>query len=244
MMIAGANFALHYRLVRRRENPLRDEELRVYLGILLAASVILFLELLRADLYSAGEGAVRQSVFQVVSMMTTTGYGSADFAQWTTLTSLTLIALMLIGGCAGSTGGAIKVVRNVLIAKLLFRELDQTVHREAIAPVRLNGRIVDERTLRAILAFGVFYVALFMAGSLVLSIESARAGLEVTTLEAIGASATTLGNVGPGFGFAGPFGSFDPFSPFAKVVMIVLMWAGRLEIVPVVLLLTRSYWRA
>jgi trk system potassium uptake protein len=244
MTIAGANFALHYRLVRRRENPLRDEELRVYLGILLVASVILFLELLRADLYSAGEGAVRNSVFQVVSMMTTTGYASADFAQWTTLTSLTLIALMLIGGCAGSTGGAIKVVRNVLIAKLLFRELDQTVHREAIAPVRLNGRIVEERTLRAILAFGVFYVALFMAGSLVLSIESARAGLEVTTLEAIGASATTLGNVGPSFGFAGPLGSFDPFSPFAKVVMIVLMWAGRLEIVPVVVLLTRSYWRA
>jgi trk system potassium uptake protein TrkH len=113
-----------------------------------------------------------------------------------------------------------------------------------VLPVRLNGKVVDERTLRAILAFGLIYVGLFIVGALVLTIESARAGLEVTTLEAIGASATTLGNVGPGFGFAGPMGTFEPFSPFAKGVMIVLMWAGRLEIIPVVVLLTRRYWRA
>ncbi len=215
-----------------------------YILIILAASLILFLELLRADIYSAGETAVRQSVFQIVSMMTTTGYGSADFVDWTVLTSLTLVAVMLIGGCAGSTGGAIKVGRHLAIAKLLRRELDQTVHREAVVPVRLNNRTVDERTLRAILAFGVIYVGLFMAGALILTIESARAGLPVTTLDAIGASATTLGNVGPGFGFAGPFGSFDPFSPLAKSVMIVLMWAGRLEIIPIAVLLTRRYWRA
>jgi trk system potassium uptake protein TrkH len=244
MVIAGANFALHYRLLRRRINPFRDEELRVYLAIMLVASVIMLLELLRADLYSFGEQAVRQSVFQIVSMMTTTGYGSADFAEWTVLTSFTLIAVMLIGGCGGSTGGSIKVARHLLIAKLLRRELDQTVHREAVVPVRLNGRVVDERALRAVLAFGLIYIGLFIAGALVLTIESARAGLDVTALEAIGASATTLGNVGPSFGFAGPMGSFEPFSPFAKAVMILLMWAGRLEIIPVAVLLTRRYWRA
>jgi trk/ktr system potassium uptake protein len=244
MAIAGANFALHYRLLRRRKNPLRDEELRAYLVIMLAASIILFLELIRSDTYRAGEEAVRQSVFQIVSMMTTTGYGSADFTQWTVLTSFTLVAVMLIGGCAGSTGGAIKVVRHVLIAKLLRRELDQTVHREAIVPIRLNGKVIDERTLRAVLAFGVIYVGLFMAGAFLLTIESARAGVEVTALDAIGASATTLGNVGPGFGFAGPFGSFDPFSYLAKIVMIGLMWLGRLEIIPIAVLLTRKYWRA
>jgi trk system potassium uptake protein TrkH len=224
-------------------NPLRDEELRLYLVFLAVGSLILFLELLRADVFSAGETAVRHSLFQVVSMMTTTGYASADFATWTTLTSLTLVFLMLIGGCAGSTGGAVKVVRHLLIGKLILRELDQTVHREAVVPVRLNGRIVDERTLRAILAFGLIYVGLFVVGSLVLTIESARAGLEVTTLQAIGTAATTLGNVGPSFGFSGPMGSFEPFSPFAKGVMILLMWAGRLEIVPVAVLLTRRYWR-
>jgi trk system potassium uptake protein TrkH len=244
MVLAGANFALHYRVLRRRFNPLRDEEFRVYLVIILVAALILFLELLRAGIYSAGETAVRQSAFQIVSMMTTTGYASADFVTWTVLTSLTLVAVMLIGGCAGSTGGSIKVVRHILVAKLLRRELDQTVHREAVVPIRLNGRVVDERTLRAILAFAVIYVGLFLAGTLVLTIESARAGVPVSALEALGAAATTIGNVGPGFGFAGPFGSFDPFSPFAKAVMIVLMWAGRLEIIPVAVLLTGRYWRA
>ncbi len=244
MLVAGANFALHYRALRRRMNPLRDEELRLYLVLLAVGTLILFLELLRADIFAAGETAVRHSLFQVVSIMTTTGYASADFATWTTLTSLTLVFLMLIGGCAGSTGGAVKVVRHLLIGKLILRELDQTVHREAVIPVRLNGRIVDERTLRAILAFGLIYVGLFVVGSLVLTIESARAGLEVTTLQAIGTAATTLGNVGPSFGFSGPMGSFEPFSPFAKGVMILLMWAGRLEIVPLAVLLTRRYWRA
>ena len=244
MFLAGANFALHYRVLRKRFNPLRDEEFRAYIAILLVASLILFLELLRADIYAAGETAVRQSVFQVASMMTTTGYGSANFVDWTVLTSLTLVAVMLIGGCAGSTAGAIKVGRHLTIAKLLRREVDQSVHRDAVTPIRLNGRVIEERALRAILAFGVIYVGLFMAGALILTIESARSGLEVTALDAIGASATTLGNVGPAFGFAGPFGSFDPFSPFAKSVMIVLMWAGRLEIIPVAVLLTRRYWRA
>ena len=244
MVLAGANFALQYRVLRKRVNPMRDEEFRAYLLILLAASLILFLELLRADIYSAGETAVRQSVFQIVSLMTTTGYGSANFVDWTVLTSLTLVAVMLIGGCAGSTAGAIKVGRHLTIAKLLRRELDQTVHRDAVVPVRVNRRVVDERTLRAILAFGVIYVGLFMAGALILAIESARSELDVTVLDAIGASATALGNVGPGFGFAGPFGSFDPFSPLAKSVMIVLMWAGRLEIIPIAVLLTRRYWRA
>ena len=101
------------------------------------------------------------------------------------------------------------------------------------APAAGSDTGVTKRTLRAILAFGVIYVGLFLAGTLILTGESARAGLDVTALDAMGASATTLGNVGPGFGFAGPFGSFNPFSPFAKLVMILLMWAGRLEIIPV-----------
>ena len=134
MFLAGANFALHYRVLRKRFNPLRDEEFRAYIAILLVASLILFLELLRADIYAAGETAVRQSVFQVVSMMTTTGYGSANFVDWTVLTSLTLVAVMLIGGCAGSTAGAIKVGRHLTVAKLLRREIDQSVHREAVVP--------------------------------------------------------------------------------------------------------------
>jgi trk system potassium uptake protein TrkH len=244
MTLAAANFVLHYRLVVRRASPFRDEEFRVYLAILGVASLVLFLELAGKGFYDWGEAALRHATFEVASMMTTTGYASADYTLWTPLAAMILVGVMLVGGCAGSTGGAIKVVRWLLVGKLLRRELDQTIHREAVVPVRLNNRVVDERTLRAILAFAVLYLVLFLLGALVISIESARAGLEVGAFDAIGAAATTLGNVGPGFGFAGPMGSFDPFSPFAKSVMILLMWAGRLEIIPVAVLLTRRYWRA
>lgn len=111
-------------------------------------------------------------------------------------------------------------------------------------PVRLNGRVIDERALRAISVFVLLYLIVFALGSLGLVIESARAGVEVSPFEAISAAATTIGNVGPGFGFLGPFGSFEPFSGLSKIIMIVLMWMGRLELLPVVVLLTRSYWRA
>jgi trk system potassium uptake protein len=244
MVLAGANFALHYRALMRRANPFRDEELRFYLGLLLLATALLFLELLRANIYEFGEEAIRQATVQVVSMMTTTGYASADFALWSSLTWIILTGLMLIGGSAGSTAGAVKVVRWLLIGKLVTRELDQTLHGEAVVPVRLNGRPVEERTLRAILAFGVLYLVLFLVGAFVLMVDAAVTDTGLRPIDAIGAAATTLGNVGPGFGFAGPMGSFDGFSPFAKTVMILLMWTGRLEIIPVAVLLTRRYWRA
>ncbi len=244
MVLAGANFALHYRTLMRRTNPFRDEELRLYLGLLLAGAVALFLELLRSDIFEPGEAAVRAAAVQAVSMMTTTGYASADFALWSSLTWVTLTALMLIGGSAGSTAGAMKVVRWLVLGKLLARELDQTVHGEAIVPIRLNGRPVDERILRAILAFGLIYLLLFLVGAFVLMVDATVTDTGLRPIDAIGASATTLGNVGPAFGFAGPMGSFEPFSDFATSVMAVLMWAGRLEIIPVAILLTRRYWRA
>jgi trk system potassium uptake protein TrkH len=248
MAIAGANFALMYRaIVRRTARVLpRDEEFRLYVGLLALGSVVLAVELLNKGLH-AGEEAARNAVFQAVSMMTTTGYASTDFNEWLAvapLAAMVLVALMFPGGSAGSTAGAIKVVRHLLIGRILRRELDQTVHPEAITMVRLNGAAVEERTLRAVISFVLLYVGIFAAGSLALVIESARAGVTVTPFEAIAAAATTLGNVGPGFGFAGPMGSFDPFSTGSKWIMIVLMWLGRLELIPVVVLLTRSYWRA
>ncbi|MFN8187281.1 MAG: TrkH family potassium uptake protein [Gaiellales bacterium] len=244
MALGGVNFALHYRAVVRRANPFRDEELRYYLGFLLAGALVLFLELVRSGIFEPGEAAIRAAVVQAVSIMTTTGFASQDFALWTSLTWVTLTGLMLIGGSAGSTGGAIKVVRWVLIGKLVARELDQTLHGEAVVPVRLNRRPVDEKTLRAILAFGIVYLVLFLVGAFVLMIDAAVTGSGLRPIDAIGASATTIGNVGPAFGFAGPMGSFEPFSDFATSVMVVLMWVGRLEIIPIAVLLTRRYWRA
>ena len=244
MILAGANFALMYRgFVRRRPRVfLRDEEFRLYLALALVASLVLTAQIWGYGI-AEGEEAVRSGVFQTVSIMTTTGYASADFALWQPLLLLTLFALMFVGGSAGSTGGSIKVVRHLLLGKVLRRELDQTVSPEVVMPVKLNGAPVDERTLRAIASFILLYVGIWAVGAAILAIDSAFSGVDLGTLDALGTSATALGNVGPGFGITGPMGSFAPLGDVSKITLIGLMWAGRLEIVPVVVLFTRHYWR-
>jgi trk system potassium uptake protein TrkH len=245
MVVAGANFALTYRALRRRLNPARDEELRLYLLLLLLASAVIAAKLLTRDVF-AGEDAIRHAVFQAVSMMTTTGYASADFAVWPIFADMILVGLMFVGGSAGSTAGSIKVVRFLVLGRFLRRELDQAVHREAVVTIRLNREVLDERVVRDVAAFVLLYITVFALGTLGLVIAEAvgTARPDLTWPEAISATATTLGNVGPGLGFLGPMGSFDPFTGAAKAIMIVLMWMGRLELLPVVVLLTRSYWRA
>lgn len=244
MAIAGANFALMYRaFTRRRPQVLaRDEEFRLYVALLLAASVAITVMIWGYGI-AEGESAVRAAMFQVVSITTTTGMANADFALWPSLLLLALFALMFVGGSAGSTGGSIKVVRHLLLGKMLRREVGQTLSPEVMSPIRLNGTPVDERTIRAVAAFVLLYVGFWVVGAAVIAIDSAIGGVGLGTLDALGASATTLGNVGPAFGFAGPYGSFAEFGDVSKVTMIGLMWVGRLEIVPVVVLLTRHYWR-
>jgi trk system potassium uptake protein len=176
--------------------------------------------------------------------MTTTGFATADFNQWTSLTALTLVGLMFVSASAGSTSGSIKVVRHVVIAKVLRRELQQTLHPELVMPLRVNSRVIDERAVRGVIAFALLYLGTFAAGALALLLDAARVDGSVSPFEAIAASATAIGNVGPGFGFAGPMGSFAPFSDVSTGVMIVLMWLGRIEIIPAIVLFTRSYWRA
>jgi trk system potassium uptake protein len=245
MLLAGINFVLLYRGIwRRRPSTFaRDEEFRAYLVLLAAASLIVLIELDSQGIL-AGEAAFRHALFNTVSIMSTTGYASTDFNQWTSLTALVLVGLMFISASAGSTSGSIKLVRHVVIAKSLRRELDQTLHPELISPVRLNGRPIDERTLRAIIVFAFLYIGIAAAGALGILLDSARADVAVTPFQAIAASATTLGGVGPGFGFAGPMGSFDPFSDVSKLLATGLMWLGRLELIPIVVLFTKSYWRA
>jgi len=245
MVIAGTNFALMYRaiLFRRVRLFARDEEFRLYLALLAIGSALVFVELWTEDIL-AGEAAARNATFNAVSTMTTTGFASANFNEWTTLTSITLVALMFFGASAGSTSGSVKVVRHLLVGKILRRELDQTVHPELVAPVRLNRERVDERAVRAVIVFVLLYIGFFAVGAFALVLDSARVDLAVAPLDVIAASATTLGNVGPAFGFAGPMGSFGPYTDVAKLVLTALMYVGRIEIIPVVVLFTRSYWRA
>ncbi len=244
MILAGLSFTLLYRaFVRRRPRSLlRDEEARLYITILIAVSALLTVELWREGIVH-GEGAIRASVFQVVSMTTTTGYASVDFVGWPALALMILVAVMFIGGSAGSTGGSVKVVRHLVLGKAIRRELRQTVHPEAILPIRLNGAVVDERTIRAVTTFVILYIGIFAVGAAIIALDAAFQGPEISALDAIAVSATTLGNVGPGLGLAGPMGSFADFSDVSTVVMTLLMWMGRLEVIPVIVLLTRGYWR-
>jgi trk system potassium uptake protein TrkH len=245
MILAGANFALLYKLfVRRQPRPLlRDEEIRVYLAALVVAATVLTLEIWTEE-FASGEKAIRDGVFQATSLMTTTGFSNFDFAGWPSLALMTIVLVMFVGGCAGSTAGSIKVVRHVLMGKSLRRELRQTVHPEEVVPIRLNRRVLDERTLRAATFFILMYVGFFVAGAGVIALDAALQGPDLSPIDAVATAATTLGNVGPALGVAGPIGSFEGFSDVSTVTMTILMWVGRLELIPVVVLFTRRYWRA
>ena len=244
MILGGFNFALMYRtLVRRQPQALvRDGEARLYVALLVLGSAIVVGEIWTEDVLG-GADAFRAGVFTAVSTMTTTGFSVADYNTWPALAMMTIVALMFVGGSAGSTTGSVKVVRHLLLGKILRREIDQTLHPEIVLPVRLNRRVVDERTLRAVSSFILLYIGIFILGAALLAIDAARTGLPLSPFDAVSVSASMLANVGPAFGIGGPLGSFEPFSDFSTLVMTGLMWLGRLEIVPIVVLVSRHYWR-
>jgi trk system potassium uptake protein len=245
MILAGTNFALLFAgIVKQRLGALRrDEEFRVYIVLLTVASLIVLVELRSADILGGGE-AVRHAVFNTVSMMTTTGFASSDFNEWSSLTALVLFGAVMVSASAGSTSGSIKLVRHVAIVKMLRREIHQTVHPELVAPLRVSGAVLDERTLRAIIVFLFLYVGVCAAGAVAILVDSSLQDVHLTAFQALADSASLLGGAGPGLGFAGPMGSFEPFSDVSKLVLTAEMYLGRLEIVPVLVLFAGSYWRA
>jgi trk system potassium uptake protein len=261
MMVAGTNFALMWRVFSSDEG-LRgvtrvlgdDTEFRAYVGVIAVLSAITAALLFTDPALVGGpdvnrivgsvEASLRHSLFQIVSIITTTGYASLDFNDWNEPARYLLLLGMFVGGSAGSTGGAIKIVRWVVIVKTLRRELFTTVHPEAIRPIRLGGQPVDERGIQGIFAFTLIYLVTFFLAAGAILIDAQIAGLSLSVFEALSAVAATIGNVGPGFGIAGPMGSYTAFPGFSKLLMIGLMWLGRLEILPVLVVLTGSYWRS
>ncbi len=239
MVIGGLNFALLYRalMCRQLRALVTDTEARFYGALLLGAAGAL--------LVSVGVGLenLRHSVFQAVSIMTTTGYASTDFEHWTPAAKMILLVLMFLGGCAGSTAGSIKVIRTWLVFRFIIRETRNVIHPQAVLPIRVSGRVVSEEIARAVTVFAILYVTIFALGSVVLLWDGARAGLNISIVEAASAVAATLGNVGPGFGVVGPMGTYAPLPATSKALLIFLMWAGRLELFPVIVLFVRSYWK-
>lgn len=244
MIVAGLNFLRLFNVIfkQRARELVRDEEVRLYLGFLLVASALLLVALLTGG-DASGENAVRQAAFQATSIMTTTGFATADYTHWSSLATMILLLLMFIGASAGSTGGSIKVVRHLLLFRIVRRDLGQAAHPHVVSPVRKNGIVVDEQALRSTVLFVLLYLFVFALGSLGLVIDAERTGAELSAFDAIGAAASSIGNVGPAFGDAGPYGSFAGYSNLSTAILTALMWLGRVEIVPVAVLLTRSFWR-
>jgi trk system potassium uptake protein TrkH len=254
MIAAGTNFALVWR-VTQGEWPalIKDSEFRVYLGVLGTVGALLTGLLFTGagvgapipntvPLAGAIEPAARHAFFQTAAIVTTTGYASLDFNAWSGAGKTVLFVAMFIGGSTGSTGGAVKIVRWYVIGKSVRRELFTTIHPDAVRPVRLGGRALDEDAIRGIYAFTLLYFVIFAIATILISVDASRMAEPISPLETMSATAATLGNVGPGFGLVGPMNNYTPFPRSSKLLMILLMWAGRLEILPVGVLLTRAYW--
>ncbi|WP_117236762.1 TrkH family potassium uptake protein [Thermus sediminis] len=238
MFWAGVNLLLQYRLIFQREaRPLlRDAEFRAYVGIVLLVGLGLAF-LLRYHHGYGLEASLRHAFFQTLTILTGTGYASADFAAWAVPAQAILVALMFIGGSAGSAAGSVKLVRWLLLFGLLRREVIRTLHPQAVLPLRLGGRVVGEEALRQVSVFVFLYTLFFAFGAVVLGV------LEGDFVVAFSASAQAIGNIGPGLGEVGPFGSYGDLHPLSKAVLILQMWAGRIEILPVALLLSPELWR-
>ena len=244
MVIAGTNFALLWHLLQRDGTAvLGDGEFRGYVTATVGVAGLLTVILALGSAPGAVGAAMVDATFQAVAIVTTTGYASVDYTAWPMAGQLLLLVAMFIGGSTGSTGGGIKLLRWVLIIKAIRRDLFAVVHPRAVRPVRLNGRAVDEDALQSVQMLTLVYLLVLTSGAVLIALDTAVAGLETTGLELIGIAATAIGNVGPAFGQFGPMGSFLELPTVSKLVMIGLMWVGRLEVIPVLVLLTRAFWR-
>ncbi|MDQ7063203.1 MAG: TrkH family potassium uptake protein [candidate division KSB1 bacterium] len=236
MVIAGANFALHYRALRGKLDYLKDPEFKLYFAIILLAVLFVGLDVLKITGFDWFL-TLRQSAFQVVSILTTTGYGTADYESWSASSQLLLLILMFLGGCAGSTGGGIKVIRPLVLFKFGQAELKRLVHPQAVLPVRVGKKAIQKEIVTNIAGFFLFYIGLFVVGSLIMS----AMGLDLIT--AIGSVAATIGNIGPGLGNVGPTDNYASIPVLGKWFLSFLMLAGRLEIYTVIILFSRSFWQ-
>lgn len=237
MFICGGNFTLYYLMYKGDYTaPLKDEEFRFYLKTVLLAILLITLNLYGSVFSSIWE-ALRHSSFQVVSIISTTGYVSTNFETWGMFSKIILFMLMFVGGCAGSTGGAIKNVRFLLLFKVMKRELLQIIHPKAVYTVRFGSRAVDERTISEVLGFFFMYMIIFIAAVLIVSLDNMD---WATTISSV---AATIGNVGPGFSVVGAVGNYSTMSNLSKLVLSMCMIIGRLEIYPILLLGVPSFWK-
>lgn len=237
MLMAGVNFSLHYQLLRGK--PLafwKDSECRFYLGTVLVLVVVVSVNVYGSIYETIGQ-ALRYGAFQVVSILTTTGYATADYEQWPAMAQLILLICMFIGASAGSTGGGVKCLRVMLCFKFCYQQLFSLIHPRAVSHVKIGGKVVAEDIMRSILGFLALYIGLFALSAVIL------AGMGVDFVTSFGAVAAAIGNIGPGFGMVGPVENYALIPDLGKWLLVWCMLLGRLEIFTIIILVVPEFWR-
>ncbi len=236
MILFGINFSCYYLLlVKQWKNVWKDEELRAYLGIILASTILVAIN--TRSLYPTLEETVRHAAFQVGTIITTTGYATTDFDLWPSFSKTILLVLMAIGASAGSTGGGMKVSRLILLLKGVRRNIRRMLNPRKVELIRNNGSVVDERVLENVNAYVCAYIVILFAVFLVISLDGFSTGTNLT------AALTCFNNVGPGLEAVGPSCNFSAYSDLSKLVLSWAMLAGRLEIFPILVLCSRETWK-
>lgn len=228
MLLFGVNFNLYYfMMIKNFKQIYKDEEMRVYFGIVIAAIVCIMINIY--PMYQSVSDSLRYSSFQVASIITTTGYSTVDFNTWPTFSKVILLLLMVVGASAGSTGGGVKVSRMMIIVKKIKLDIQRLIHPQKIQAITLNHRIVEEETVNQIMGFFCCYMMIVAVILLLISLD----GFDIeTTITSVFAC---LSNIGPGLGLCGPMGNFSMFSDLSKIVLSAAMLIGRLEIYPIII---------
>jgi len=238
MVLAGINFSLHWKLLRGQFAPVfRDTELRTYLAVFVVSTLLVSVNLLHGGLYTTFGQALRYAAFQNSSILTTTGFATADYLGWPAFSQTILFVLMMIGGCAGSTAGGIKVGRIVTLFKMGFSELKYLLNPRGIYGVYVDGRYLKKNVVYDIAAMVFLYAVSVVVSTLVISFG----GFDVMT--SLSATLATLGNIGPGFSLVGPAFNYDFFPMWIKAWLSFIMMLGRLEIFTVLVIFTRAFWK-
>jgi len=238
MIMAGLNFALYFKLLTRRfREVFIDTEMKAYLGIFLAASLAITVSLLKNDVFESFSTSFQYAAFQVASILTTTGYATADYDIWPAFSKIILFLMMFVGGCAGSTGGGMKVVRIVTLLKLALRELKRLVHPRGVFHLRLNKMVVRKDIISVITGFVFLYILTLLTTTVMV----AAGGYDILT--SFSTALVTVGNIGPGFSLVGPTMNYAFFQPWLKWFLSLAMMMGRLEIYTVLVLFTPWFWK-
>lgn len=238
MVLSGINFALYYLVWKGRgRSVLQDSELRAYLGILAAVSALVTVDLVASGAFPSLGETIRSAVFHVVSQQTGTGFATTDFDAWPWLSKSLILLVMFIGGSSGSTCGGLKVIRFLVMAKYAHRQLYSIFHPRVVIPLKIGGRVVPDGIVREALAFFVLFQSVYLLSTLALT----ALGLDLVT--ALSGVAATVGIVGPGLGLVGPAANYAGMPDLAKVVFILDMYVGRLDLWTVLVLLRPAFWR-